>query len=75
MASLTGAIVTDAAGHVVEVLHVPGRARKGTTGGRTIPLHPDLEAALVSLRTVRTDMATSARPILFSVVGVRHGML
>ena len=46
MVSLTWAMVTDAQGQVAEVLHVPNRARKGKTGGRTIPLHPDLQAAL-----------------------------
>ena len=51
MASLTWAMVTDAAGQVAEVLHVPNRASKGKTGGRTIPLHPDLQAALVILQT------------------------
>ena len=69
MASLAWAMVTDAAGQVAEVLHVPNRARKGTTGGRTMPLHPDLQAALVTLQTGRGDMATPARPILFSERG------
>ena len=39
MASLTWAMVTDAQGQVAEVLHVPNRASKGKTGGRTMPLH------------------------------------
>ena len=69
MASLTWAMVTDAQGQVAEVLHVPNRASKGKTGGRTIPLHPDLQAALVALQTVRGDMATPERPILFSERG------
>ena len=56
-------MVTDAAGQVAEVLHVPNRASKGKTGGRTIPLHPDLQAALVMLQTARADMATPERPI------------
>src|SRR6266849_6270229 len=58
MALLTWAMVTDAQGQVAEVLHVPNRASKGKTGGRTIPLHPDLQAALVTLQTARGDMAT-----------------
>ena len=58
MASLTWAMVTDASGQVAEVLHVPNRASKGKTGGRTMPLHPDLQAALVTLQTARADMAT-----------------
>ena len=69
MALLTWAMVTDAAGHVEEVLHVPNRASKGKTGGCTIPLHPDLQAALVTLQTARGDMATPERPILFSERG------
>src|SRR5499433_3193073 len=69
MASLTWAVVTDAAGQVAEVLHVPNRASKGKTGGRTIPLHPDLQTALVTLQTARADMATPERPILFSERG------
>src|SRR5213080_1932843 len=58
MASLTWAMVTDATGQVAEVLHVPNRASQGTTGGRTMPLHPDLQEALVMLQTGRGDMAT-----------------
>src|SRR5262249_13229672 len=69
MASLTWAMVTDAQGSVAEVLHVPNRASKGKTGGRTIPLHPDLQTALVTLQTERADMATPERPILFSERG------
>src|SRR5438876_10157672 len=62
MASLTWAMVTDAQGQVAEVLHVPNRASKGKTGGRTIPLHPDLQAALGTLQTGRGDLASPARP-------------
>src|SRR5437016_11635137 len=57
MASLTWAMVTDAQGQVAEVLHVPNRASKGRTGGRTMPLHPDLQTALVTLQTEREAMA------------------
>src|SRR5215510_7219387 len=60
-ASLTWAMVTDAQGQVAEVLHVPNRASKGKTGGRTMPLHLDLQAALVALQTVRRDTATTER--------------
>jgi integrase/recombinase XerD len=48
MASLTWAMVTDATGQIGDALHVPNRASKGTTGGRTIPLHPELAAALLA---------------------------
>src|SRR4029434_6892614 len=69
MASLTWAMVTDATGQVTEVLHVPNRASTRKTSGRTIPLHPDLQAALVTLQTARGAMATPARAILFSEWG------
>ena len=69
MASLTWAMVTDAAGQVGDALHVPNRASKGTTGGRTMPLHPDLQAALGALQRWRGDLATPERTILFSERG------
>jgi integrase len=62
MASLTWTMVTDAQAQVAEVLHVPNRASKGKTGGHTIPLHPDLRTALVTLQTERADMATPSGP-------------
>jgi integrase/recombinase XerC len=69
MASLTWAMVTDAEGQIAEALQVPNRASKGKTGGRTIPLHPDLQTALVTLQRWRGDLATQERPILFSERG------
>src|SRR6266446_6879567 len=45
MASLTWAMVTDAQGQITEAIHLQNRASKGKTGGRTIPMHPDLQAA------------------------------
>src|SRR5712691_1122642 len=66
MASLTWAMVTDAQGQVADVMHVPNRASKGKTGCRTIPLHPDRQAALMALQSARADMATPERSILFS---------
>src|SRR4029434_8745478 len=69
MASLTWAMVTDAAGQVAGVMRAPNRASKGQTGGRTTPLSCDLQAALVTWQTARGDMATPARPILFSERG------
>jgi hypothetical protein len=69
MALLTWALVTDAQGQITDVMHVPNRTRKGKTGGRTMPLHPDLQAALVTLQTARGDVATPERPILCSERG------
>src|SRR6059036_3434553 len=69
MASLTWAMVTDAQGQVADVMQVPNRASKGKTGGRTIPLHPDLQTALVTLQTGRGDAPRSDQSVLFSERG------
>src|SRR5438128_9980458 len=63
MAALTWAMVTDAEGQIAEAIQLQNRASKGKTGGRTIPMHPDLQAALVTLQTWRGDMATPERSI------------
>jgi len=69
MASLTWAMVTDASSQVGDALHLQNRASKGKTGGRTIPLHPDLQVALVALQTARGAMATPERSVLLSERG------
>ena len=66
IASLTWAMVTDAGGQVADTLQVANRASKGKTGGRTIPLHPDLQVALVTLQAWRGERATPERPVIFS---------
>src|SRR5947207_7432281 len=55
MASLTWAMVTDAAGQVAEAIQLQNRASKSKTGGRTISMHPDVHAALVTLQTWRGE--------------------
>src|SRR2546430_11600534 len=45
IASLTWAMVTDAQGQIADAIHVPNRASKGKTGGRTIPMQPEAHAA------------------------------
>jgi integrase/recombinase XerD len=57
MASLTWAMVTDAAGQVAEVLHVPNRASKGKTGGRTIPLLLTAAKKSTTLSTEKVNQA------------------
>jgi integrase/recombinase XerD len=69
IASLTWAMVTDAAGQVAETIHLENRASKGKTGGRTIPLHPDLQDALTALQTVRGDAPRLEQAVLFSERG------
>jgi hypothetical protein len=64
-------MVTDAAGQVATVLPVPHCARQGTTGGRTMPLHPDLHAAFVMWQTARADITPpAAAPLLGSAGSV-----
>src|SRR5436190_23337958 len=55
IASLPWAMVTDATGQVGETIHLENRASKGKTGGRTIPMHPDVQAALATLQTAHGD--------------------
>jgi integrase/recombinase XerD len=69
MASLTWAMVTDAAGQITEAIHLQNRASKGKTGGRTIPMHPDLQAALMLLQTARGDTPRPDQAVLFSERG------
>ena len=69
IAALTWAMVTDAAGQVADALQLQNRASKGTTGGRTIPLHPDLQDALTALQTARGDAPRLEQAVLFSERG------
>src|SRR5580765_224186 len=69
IAALTWAMVTDAEGQIAEALQLQNRASKGTTGGRTIPLHPDLQDALTALQTARGDAPRPEQAVLFSERG------
>jgi hypothetical protein len=79
MASLTWAMVTEATGQVGETIQLENRASKGKTGGRTIPLHPDLQDALTALQTARRGRtASGAGGALLGArrrVVARHGAL
>src|SRR5712691_10498552 len=69
IASLTWAMVTDASSQIAELLSLEHRASKGRRGGRTIPLHPALAAALQALQTARGAAAQGDRPVIFSERG------
>ena len=69
MASLTWAMVTDAEGQIAEAIQLQNRASKGKTGGRTIPMHPDLQAALLTLQTAHGDTPRPEQAVLFSERG------
>jgi integrase len=57
IASITWAMVTDAEGEIGDVIALQNSASKGRRGGRVIPLHTDLRAALVALYKERGDAA------------------
>jgi len=69
MALLTWAMVTDADGQIADAISLQNRASKGKTGGRTMPMHPDVHAALGTLPTGRGDAAGPDRPVIFSERG------
>ena len=46
MAWLTWAMVTAADGPIADAISWQHRASKEKTGGRTMPMHPDVQAAL-----------------------------
>ena len=55
IANLRWSMVTTATGELADAISLPNKASKGRNGGRTIPLHNDLRAALVSLKAVRGE--------------------
>src|SRR5437660_10137387 len=55
IAGLTWSMVTDASGDLSDRIALPNRASKGKRGGRTIPLHNDLRAALTALQSARGE--------------------
>ena len=69
IAALTWGMVTDAEGLVSDTLHLQNRATKGKIGGRSIPLHADLQAALVTLQAWRGEEAAHHLPVIFSERG------
>lgn len=66
IASLTWSMVTTASGEMADTLSLPNKASKGKGGGRTIPLHDDLRAALASLKAVRGEKARPCLPVIYS---------
>src|SRR5580704_2201712 len=66
IASVTWAMVTDAEGEIGEVIALENRASKGRAGGRVIPMHPELKAALVLLVRERGEKARPDWPVIHS---------
>lgn len=66
IAGLTWSMVTDTTGELADAISLPNKASKGRNGGRTIPLHQELRAALVSLKSVRGEKVRSHLPVVYS---------
>ena len=66
VASVTWGMVTDAEGEIANVIALENRASKGRGGGRIIPMHPDLKAALVALHRERGERVRPDLPIVHS---------
>src|SRR5437867_4038027 len=69
IACLTWSMVTDADGQITDAIALPNRASKGPRGGRLIPLHHLLRAALVALQQQRGDAVHPDRPVVASERG------
>jgi integrase len=66
IASVTWSMVTDAEGEICDVIALENRASKGKVGGRHIPMHPEIKAALMVLRRERGDKARPDWPVIHS---------
>ena len=69
IASVTWAMVTNADGEVGLDIELENSASKGLRGGRTIPLHPDLRQALITLHAERGDRVRLNFPVIYSERG------
>jgi integrase/recombinase XerC len=66
IAGLTWSMVTDASGELGDRIALPNRASKGRNGGREIPMHRELRAALEALKAARPDKVRPDRPVIYS---------
>jgi len=66
IAGLTWSMVTDTAGEIADAISLPNKPSKGKGGGRTIPLHSDLRAALASLKAIRGEKVRPHLPVIYS---------
>src|SRR3954452_17301623 len=66
IAGLRWSMVTDASGEITDAISLPNSASKGKGGGRTIPLHDELRAALGALKSVRGEKVRPNLPIVYS---------
>lgn len=73
ISKVSWAMVCDSEGNLSNEIRLENTASKGNRGGRVIPMHGDLRAALEVLQSARGDLARPERPIIYSARGL--GML
>ena len=66
IACVTWSMVTDAEGEVADAIGLENRAAKGKRGGRIVPMHPDLKAALIALHRERGERVRPDLPVVHS---------
>jgi len=66
VAGVTWGMLTDAEGEIGDVIALENKASKGRGGGRHIPIHPDLKAALIQLHRDRGEKARPDMPVIHS---------
>jgi integrase len=66
IASITWGMVTDAEGEIGDVIALQNRASKGKGGGRVIPMHPDVKAALTAVHREQSEKVQSDCPVIYS---------
>jgi integrase len=66
IAELRWGMVTDASGAIGDRIALPNKASKGKSGGREIPMHGELRAALMALQEARDDKAQPNRQVIYS---------
>jgi integrase len=66
IASVTWGMITDAEGEICGAIALENRASKGKGGGRHIPMHPDLRAALIQLHRDRGEKTRPDWPVIHS---------
>jgi integrase len=66
IAAVTWRMVTDAEGKIGDLIALENRASKGKGGGRHIPMHPEIKAALMALQRERGENARSDWPVIYS---------
>jgi integrase/recombinase XerC len=66
IASVTWSMVTDAENEIADMISLENRASKGRGGGRHLPMHTDLKAALIALHRDRGEKARPDWPVIHS---------